>query len=113
MKKTAWDLLVKLNDGNDVIICPYCLKPLTRGQATIDHKRPRARGGKSTAQNKVICCYDCNQEKGSLTTREYDFWKTLESLRKNGDSGKYAGHLKTKIFMLLIHTICATLKKKK
>ena len=38
---------------------------------TIDHSTPRSRGGKDTEKNKKICCWTCNQLKGSLTHKEF------------------------------------------
>ena len=31
---------------------------------TIDHVRPRCRGGDDSPENLVACCYRCNQDKG-------------------------------------------------
>jgi hypothetical protein len=45
----------------DNYTCKYC------GEFgdTIDHIKPRSKGGYSTPKNCVCACYDCNQEKGS------------------------------------------------
>jgi len=42
--------------------CQYCGK--TGGEMTIDHVIPRSREGKSTWENVVTACRDCNLEKG-------------------------------------------------
>lgn len=39
--------------------------------ATIDHKTPKSRGGAKTADNEVLCCHQCNSDKGHLTEMEY------------------------------------------
>lgn len=46
--------------------CAYCSHRAT----TIDHIRPRSRGGKHTWQNVVACCKHCNQVKGNKQLSE-------------------------------------------
>jgi 5-methylcytosine-specific restriction endonuclease McrA len=49
--------------------CAYCGS--TGGRAmTIDHVRPRSRGGKSTWENLVCACVACNHRKGNRTPDE-------------------------------------------
>jgi 5-methylcytosine-specific restriction endonuclease McrA len=49
--------------------CAYC--GIAGGRAmTIDHVRPRSRGGKSTWENLVCACVACNHRKGSRTPDE-------------------------------------------
>lgn len=48
-------------------ICHYCGNPAT----TLDHKKPRSKGGCSTLANLVCCCRECNQKKGSLEYNEF------------------------------------------
>ena len=43
--------------------CHYCLKFLSKTECTMDHVVPLARGGKSTKNNVVIACKDCNNNK--------------------------------------------------
>ena len=38
---------------------------------TTDHKTPLARGGPDTRENKVPCCFRCNNLKGDMTAREF------------------------------------------
>lgn len=47
--------------------CQYCLKPVTRAEATYDHVVPRSQGGKTNWENIVIACVPCNQAKGGRT----------------------------------------------
>jgi len=45
--------------------CAYCdvvLNPIT---ASLDHIKPRHKGGKDRVNNLVACCTSCNQSKGS------------------------------------------------
>lgn len=46
--------------------CGYC----AAGATTVDHIRPRSRGGGNTWKNTVACCDTCNQRKGSRTPTE-------------------------------------------
>ena len=41
--------------------CAYCG---SEKNLTIDHVVPRAKGGESSVENMVCCCYSCNQDKG-------------------------------------------------
>ncbi len=50
--------------------CSYCNGILTDDR-TVDHFMPLFRGGSDDNNNKIICCYSCNQLKGSLTPREF------------------------------------------
>lgn len=43
--------------------CIYCGRPLTRQEMTYDHIFPKSRGGKSTLENYVLACPDCNNGK--------------------------------------------------
>lgn len=48
--------------------CQYCTD---KGpDLTIDHVRPRSRGGRDTWDNVVACCQRCNVKKGNKTPRE-------------------------------------------
>jgi 5-methylcytosine-specific restriction endonuclease McrA len=44
--------------------CQYCRGRFPRSELTIDHIVPRSLGGKSTWENVVCCCMDCNRKKG-------------------------------------------------
>jgi 5-methylcytosine-specific restriction endonuclease McrA len=46
-------------------------KPQDDDTATIDHKNPKSRGGKKTAENEVLSCHKCNGDKAHLTEGEY------------------------------------------
>ena len=45
--------------------CIYCGRPLTRQEMTYDHIFPKSRGGKSTLENYVLACPDCNVAKSN------------------------------------------------
>lgn len=63
--------------------CYYCERVLNGRRAmrrgdrnkgldqTTDHKVPTSRGGPDTYQNKVPCCFRCNNLKGDMTEKEF------------------------------------------
>jgi 5-methylcytosine-specific restriction endonuclease McrA len=42
--------------------------------ATVDHKRPQSKGGRSNFGNLVLACYGCNQKKADM---DYEDFLTL------------------------------------
>jgi 5-methylcytosine-specific restriction endonuclease McrA len=56
-----------LRDGGT---CQYCREKLPVKNLTLDHVIPRARGGDSTWENLVACCFACNNRKGNRTPPE-------------------------------------------
>ena len=59
--------------------CAYCREPLGRS-GTLDHVRPKSKGGETRRSNLVACCYACNMSKGSCVGwhewfRAQDFWE--------------------------------------
>ena len=51
--------------------CPYCGDALTVHNFSLDHNRPRSRGGRHSLPNLVCCCRRCNEVKGQLTGEEF------------------------------------------
>jgi 5-methylcytosine-specific restriction endonuclease McrA len=58
---------VLIRDG---FSCQYCQTNLPPARLTLDHVVPRSRGGRSTWENLVSCCYPCNNRKGNRTPGE-------------------------------------------
>lgn len=58
---------IMIRDGH---ACQYCRKTLPATGLTLDHVFPKSRGGKSTWENLVACCYPCNNKKGDRTPDE-------------------------------------------
>lgn len=54
-------------DGNR---CQYCGKKFATTDLSLDHVIPRSQGGKSTWENVVCCCLDCNVRKGGRTPEQ-------------------------------------------
>ncbi len=55
---------IYMRDGNT---CQYCGEELPRVDLNLDHVVPRAQGGRTTWENVVCCCIDCNLSKGART----------------------------------------------
>ena len=56
--------------ARDDFQCQYCgIKP-RRAELNLDHVIPRALGGKSTWENVVTSCIDCNRQKGGRTPKQ-------------------------------------------
>ena len=65
-------------DENESSDCIYCDTKLDKENATADHIIPISEGGNNTQVNLVVCCKDCNNERGNI-----DF-KTYLSIKKKG-----------------------------
>jgi 5-methylcytosine-specific restriction endonuclease McrA len=50
--------------------CQYCGAKHPAGVLTLDHVLPRSRGGKTSWENIVTACSECNSTKGSRTPEE-------------------------------------------
>jgi 5-methylcytosine-specific restriction endonuclease McrA len=51
--------------------CIYCDNKLTTENATADHIIPISEGGNNAQVNLVVCCTDCNNERGNLEFKYY------------------------------------------
>ncbi|MCP3890632.1 MAG: HNH endonuclease [Desulfobulbaceae bacterium] len=56
-------------------LCYYCQKKVTFKQITMDHLVPLARGGRSTKDNLVPCCKECNNLKKSMMPIEWEAYR--------------------------------------
>ncbi|MBI4124367.1 MAG: HNH endonuclease [Deltaproteobacteria bacterium] len=54
----------------DNYTCQYCGGQLKKNQLNLDHVIPRSRGGKTTWENVVTSCHDCNRLKGGKLPKE-------------------------------------------
>lgn len=54
----------------DRLTCQYCGRKLNYSDATIDHVIPRCKGGRSTFDNTVTCCSNCNKRKADKLPEE-------------------------------------------
>jgi len=51
----------------------FCGSIFPSSELTLDHVVPRSRGGRSSWENLVACCYRCNNSKGDRTPEEAGF----------------------------------------
>jgi 5-methylcytosine-specific restriction endonuclease McrA len=58
---------IYMRDGNT---CQYCGQELPRSELNLDHVVPRAQGGRTTWENVVCCCIDCNLTKAARTPEQ-------------------------------------------
>jgi len=65
--------------------CWYCGQQVGYPNLTMDHVIPLTRGGRSTKDNLVPCCKECNTRKKSLLPVEWEDY--LENLRTPGKDG--------------------------
>lgn len=56
--------------ARDRFTCQYCGAKPPRSQLNLDHVIPRSLGGKTTWENVVCCCVDCNRQKGGRTPQQ-------------------------------------------
>lgn len=61
--------------------CLYCDTKLTLENATADHIIPISEGGNNCQVNLVVCCKDCNNERGNLDFKFYLSKKNEKKLR--------------------------------
>jgi 5-methylcytosine-specific restriction endonuclease McrA len=54
-------------DGNR---CQYCGKKFPTTELSLDHVIPKSQGGKTTWENIVCCCVNCNVKKGGRTPEQ-------------------------------------------
>ena len=56
--------------ARDRFTCQYCGAKPHRSHLNLDHVIPRSLGGKTTWENVVCSCVDCNRRKGGRTPRQ-------------------------------------------
>ena len=67
----------------DRFSCQYCGGGLPVQELTFEHVMPRSRGGRTTWENVVTACGDCNLRKGNRTPREAGMALLREPHRPN------------------------------
>lgn len=56
--------------SRDGFVCQYCGHPFMSEDLTYEHVVPRSQGGKTTWENVVTACVDCNQKKANRTPEQ-------------------------------------------
>ncbi len=59
---------LRTRDGD---FCHYCGDPFELHNLTIDHVKPRCRGGSNEPSNLVLACRMCNEAKGEMTVQTF------------------------------------------
>ena len=78
LRKTRW-WQQKTASGT----CYYCSRKVGYANLTMDHVIPLARGGRSTKDNLVPCCKECNtKKKGSLPVEWEEYLQSLDRAGK-------------------------------
>ena len=67
-------------------VCYFCGRQIAPSALTMEHKVPLSRGGKSTKENLVPACKECNNKKKYLLPMEWE-----EYLRKLAGPGDDIG----------------------
>jgi 5-methylcytosine-specific restriction protein A len=63
-------------------VCYYCGRLFEPRDLTMDHIVPLARGGKSTKENLVTCCKECNNKKKTLLPIEWEEYMNKMEIEK-------------------------------
>jgi 5-methylcytosine-specific restriction endonuclease McrA len=67
----------------DRFVCQYCASALPTSELTFDHVVPRSRGGRTTWQNVVTACTECNLKKGNKLPGECDLRPRRKPIEPN------------------------------
>lgn len=68
---------------NEGATCLYCDEVLNHDNATADHIVPISNGGNNCQVNLVVCCKDCNAERGNSEFKTFFFMKRKNHKKKN------------------------------
>ncbi len=63
-------------------LCHYCGRKFAHSGLTMDHLLPIARGGRSSRDNLVPCCKECNSRKKAMLPLE---WEEFVATRREGE----------------------------
>lgn len=65
-------------DKNENTTCLYCGVNLDYNNATADHIIPISNGGNNTQVNLIVCCKNCNGERGNMEFKKFLSTKNLK-----------------------------------
>lgn len=77
-RKNQWNRAAAKCDGR----CWYCGGRPEPGDLTVDHAKPRARGGGNWDDNLLPACVACNNLKSDLTVSEFRKFVKVKIMRK-------------------------------
>jgi 5-methylcytosine-specific restriction endonuclease McrA len=67
----------------DRFMCQYCRTPHPTNDLTFDHIIPRSKGGRTTWQNVVTACAQCNLTKGNRLPEDAGMYPSQRPFRPN------------------------------
>lgn len=67
--------------------CQYCGQTRPMSQLSLDHVVPRSQGGKTTWENVVCSCTQCNSKKGGRTPAEASMRLLTQPVRPHANPG--------------------------
>jgi len=65
-------------DKNKGSVCIYCEQELNQENATADHIIPISNGGNNCQVNLIVCCKECNNERGNLEFKSFISKKNIK-----------------------------------
>jgi 5-methylcytosine-specific restriction endonuclease McrA len=71
VKRRANGFAKEFLNNNKNIKCIYCGTELNSDNATADHIIPISDGGNNCQVNLVVCCRDCNRERGNINFQDF------------------------------------------
>ena len=71
--------------ARDNHLCQYCGQKRPLGQLSIDHILPRSQGGKTTWENVVCSCLNCNSRKGGRTPSQANMHLLSKPIRPHAN----------------------------
>jgi len=108
--KKTWEEIDEyfLFTSNDELLCEYCYDKLYARQpyphrkvVSLDHKKPKALGGKNSFENIAICCCECNIVKGTMDDKTFKELHSIlnqhPNLKNRVFKGLFWGRLANKI----------------
>lgn len=91
------------------LFCRYCRRPFDEEIIkTKDHVVPLSRGGLNTKENRVPCCWDCNQWK-----KDFQLDKWLKDVKRVLKKGKVKLPYTEPVLAYMIHAINRQLNEAK
>lgn len=82
-KSYLWDR-VFLADGQPVVCCHWCGRPMHSREATIDHVLPLSNGGTNDHENMVLACGSCNAQRNREQQRQDR--SLMKAVRREGSN---------------------------
>jgi 5-methylcytosine-specific restriction endonuclease McrA len=72
---------------NDVQHCWMCRCELTYTTATVDHLKPKSKGGRNKRENFRLACHECNEARGNRRLTRDEKARALGKFKPQ--SGRY------------------------